>query len=611
MSDFRRQHGLPITAALSVLICLARLNAQSNTPSAVDQWTDQLGSNDFFSRRTAYQQLLQNGDATADTLFAARRQQTGDRRMVIERLLGKLDCALCSDSDSPQVVQWLGGYGERTFHDRRLMIDYLATQSSEESGMALARIARLEKNDALATRTAISLIERLGATGIDSGNGASDEPDDKARQSIRWLRICLFNAEPSIDPRLANFELLARNELDAIGTGDVDETQQENCRRLVEWLIDRELAVNRQASAKNWATMLMDLIDDTPDEVSRMLLWLRSRELSAAAADFYRRYSATIESTPLTCYQMADLFEFAQQPRYATRLVDLADVLAAEAKTPRYAFGLQLQRLGLYRYAEIEFRRQLTTSPVDSMESLRARMLLLDLLVDQMRYLDAATLIDQIGPLLEADGWRDKVLSVARRSAPSLLAYAEYCRALDAQQRNDKLRQRIHLLRSVELDPYNSDILIGLYSTSDKDPHKVELAEVLIVRALARIDDQIKAAVQRMSPELEPAVRHSFEFELAVLLNRWAWLAANTDRYLGPALVRAKEAVELRPGYAPFADTLARCLYANGQLDESVAAAQQAVAAAPHTLEFRRNLEHYRHQQKSQSVAGLLNSPNN
>jgi tetratricopeptide (TPR) repeat protein len=336
------------------------------------------------------------------------------------------------------------------------------------------------------------------------------------------------------------------------------------------------------------------------------MTWLRGRELPAAAAELYRAHSATVEASPLLCYQMADLLERARQSAYAGRLVDLADAIMAQSARPRYPFGLQLQRLGLSRPAEIEYRRQLTTSPVDSVESIRARMLLIDLLVDQGRFGEAASLLEPCREQLESAGFRDKFVAAARRTPESALARREFYLAREARQRGDQLQQRIHLLRAVELDPASTDVLIDLHATSGNDPRKKQLADTLIDAALASLDQQIRILVEKLVPESEPSVRHGLEHELSLLENRWAWLASNTGRHPSESLRRSLRALELNPGYAPFADTLARCHWTLGQLSEAVAAARQAVAAEPSCLEFQQNLEAYLKAQKSQSIAGLL-----
>ena len=76
--------------------------------------------------------------------------------------------------------------------------------------------------------------------------------------------------------------------------------------------------------------------------------------------------------------------------------------------------------------------------------------------------------------------------------------------------------------------------------------------------------------------------------------NHWAWLIANTEGDMQKALAYSQRSLELRPNEASFLDTLARCYYANDDLENALKQQRKAVALEPHVQALHRQLEFFK-----------------
>jgi Flp pilus assembly protein TadD len=77
------------------------------------------------------------------------------------------------------------------------------------------------------------------------------------------------------------------------------------------------------------------------------------------------------------------------------------------------------------------------------------------------------------------------------------------------------------------------------------------------------------------------------------LHNQWAWLVANTEGDYAKAVEHSKRSLELAPDEPSYLDTLGRCYYAAGDLENAVKTQRRAVELAPHYQVMRRQLAQF------------------
>lgn len=69
--------------------------------------------------------------------------------------------------------------------------------------------------------------------------------------------------------------------------------------------------------------------------------------------------------------------------------------------------------------------------------------------------------------------------------------------------------------------------------------------------------------------------------------NHWAWLVSNTEGDYAKAVEFSQRSLELSPGSPSYLDTLGRCYYAAGELENAVKTQRQAVEGHPHLMVMR------------------------
>lgn len=158
-------------------------------------------------------------------------------------------------------------------------------------------------------------------------------------------------------------------------------------------------------------------------------------------------------------------------------------------------------------------------------------------------------------------------------------------------------------------DPENVDIIISMMEMTDASdpkqlPERVEKSMAPQAKMSQRRDEAKKAfasavlAFRESLPRLEKSLRTSNDNDRAtpqshysIALNTYAWLLASTGHDLEYALECSELACRLAPNNAAFIDTLARCNFRVGNIENAIQLQKQAIAAEPSMRELRRNLE--------------------
>jgi Flp pilus assembly protein TadD len=77
------------------------------------------------------------------------------------------------------------------------------------------------------------------------------------------------------------------------------------------------------------------------------------------------------------------------------------------------------------------------------------------------------------------------------------------------------------------------------------------------------------------------------------LYNQWAWLIANTEGDQAKAVEFSRRSLELSPDEPSYLDTLGRCYFAVGDLENAVKNQRRAVELAPHFHVMKRQLKQF------------------
>jgi len=140
----------------------------------------------------------------------------------------------------------------------------------------------------------------------------------------------------------------------------------------------------------------------------------------------------------------------------------------------------------------------------------------------------------------------------------------------------DTKAQREKLQASLDAYPKDVDTLIAVYNLPDNTPKQKMEAKERVARALAAIEEEIRAL-----PD-DPNSR-----------NEYAWLAANTEGDLSKAIDYSRGSLDESFDSSSYLDTLAHCHAAAGSIERAIRTQWLAVRQEPHSQTIRRNLARF------------------
>ena len=177
-------------------------------------------------------------------------------------------------------------------------------------------------------------------------------------------------------------------------------------------------------------------------------------------------------------------------------------------------------------------------------------------------------------------------------------------RAKDFHAKRQYDEERTQLEQALSHDAFNADILIAMYRIP-------EGSEEWQQRTQQRIDalaDRFRSAILLADRNYQAAPSEENKVRLALMLNQFAWLAANTDGDRSAALESSLRSLELTPDDPGYLDTLAHCYYAVGELEQAVKHQRRAVEQEPGSGQIRLQLQLFE-QALRQQVADSAGGP--
>jgi len=241
--------------------------------------------------------------------------------------------------------------------------------------------------------------------------------------------------------------------------------------------------------------------------------------------------------------------------------------------------------MGHFDWAEREWRYVTQSFPVFSDEAMTARNDLSMWLHDRLRHLEAAKLLQEIEDEIGADPEQEKrVLKNPQQHFMVTVTRArkEYYFACHAESQGDYAGQKVHLSKAIDRYEIDADVLIAMYRLKGVD-------EAYRLDTLKRI--------KHVSEVLSQQIR---EYpERTGYLNHWAWLIANTEGDFQQALACSQASLKWQPEEASFLDTLARCLYATGDLEGALEQQRKAAKLDPHVFALERQLAFFEQEMAS------------
>ncbi|MCL6503629.1 MAG: tetratricopeptide repeat protein [Pirellulales bacterium] len=542
------------------------------SPSRIRQLIAELGHDDYFVRERAQAELARLGLDALDALTEAEGSDDIEIAARARYLIRRLQVEWATDQDSPEVKELVERYQAPDEATRREVLAELAALPENRGVPALCRLVRFERSPVMSKLAALALISHrpeeeaaaARAEKISEAIGASTRP------AAEWLRVYL-RAASDTEAACAAWESLLEAELQA--RRDAPHTTRPE---IVLALWQQQYQFYRQLGRQVDAAKAIESIVQLPDNASRLprlIDWLLEQEAWEGVEKLAEQHATQFAQTPLLLYQLAHARSLRGEAAKAQEAVEQALQLNPKDFEAHYAVAQELSRHRLGRFVEGELRLMIQFNPPGHIYTLACQQWLSELLHDRGDHQGAAAVRQEAVAAMEANinaGNQDAIGSLDPAQFRARMHYFLACHAHEQGRREDQIE---HLKAAMAEDPTDADVLIALHRIADL-PAELRDETMRLIRAAAEeFRNQIQAA-----PEDPQAY------------NQLAWLLANTDGDKQEALQASKRSLELKPNTPAYLDTLGRCYYALGDLQNAVKYQRRAVALDPDSGLMRKQL---------------------
>lgn len=578
---------------------------QADTPAVSDAeiavLIEQLGADDYAARERAAASLDALGPAAIDSLLAAVESHAALDIEVSLRAQWLADSIPIVDArDDPQVAALVQQYRRQSFFGRVKLMRRLLRADYDAGVEPLARLARLERDPALA-RIAAALLVGEWTPGdpawaamsprILAGLGGS------GRQAAALLRtIVLFSQATSADDRgrlaregrdlLPGLARLAARPMGTAATTPDDPFPQSLLvfeRGVADMLVaaglrDEAVVIVKtriEAALKNLPDDAGNETHDLRDAIAENLVWSSEHGLGDVVTTINESTAAGVQCKPIL-YAAAACERSRGRAAEATRLAEAAFTTAKSDFSDRAQAAILLVQWGQSDWACREFTAMVDDPGGRPERHTFAAVLYCEHLHDQGRDAEAAMVLRAVvEPSRDEAGYLAALLQLGRDPlmARSRMHYFEACAAA---VRGDDAGRRKALDAAASTVAKDIDALIAMYELPDASPEHRARVRGLIAEALTRIEGQMDAVPDDLQTR-----------------NEWAWLVANTEGDIAKATAYSRATLEGSPDNASYLDTLAHCHAAAHDYDLAIRAQRLAQRLEPHNRLIRLNLEKF------------------
>jgi len=556
--------------------------SKRSDPGGIELLIDQLGSEQYFLRRHAEEQLIERGADVFDQLQLAEEHPDLEIATRAHYILQRIRIEWIHPNDSAEVQATMHNYGDLSKAKRLERMGQLIALANDDGLGALCRIARFEPSPQLARNAAFVVMRSAAPPKRVSEQVAviRRELGDSRRVPVEWLRT--YGEQLEQPERVIDRWLTLIDEEDA----RLAENSPDTGAVFVYKLIDFHLELCREnpqpeaifASLQRRTDLYVRQEGRLRNGLAYAMNWLWEIEQWEALALLEDHYDKTIRQERLLVYLAATARWRQGRDELAEEFAERGYKMEADDDADREDIGDLIGEMGRHDWAEREWWFVVEAFPVLDSNSMSARRSLALLrLHDRGEDRRAAELIAEVSDTLEADAKLKRIImrDVGGRSLLNLLhVQKDYFLACQAATDGNYELQRKHLESACVRDPQDPDVLIAMYRVKDAD-------EAFRKQTVARIQQAARTVENDIKQEPNNARWY----------NHWAWLVSNTEGDFAQAVKHSLRSLELSPDSPSYLDTLGRCYYSVGELESAVRVQREAVRRHPHLQVMRDQLE--------------------
>ena len=591
-----------LTAVLAGTAVAELTETDTQAQAQIEKLIAELGSPQFRVREAAGEQLSTMGLTAYEALLKVVDHPDIEIRLRSRRIIESLRGGFLVDGLAEELVALLEDYHSKSLEQRRALIVELQILLPHQGADALARLARFEETESLSRAAAQAVLAVPFAGRVDLGPMVASIESAisfSERAATAWLRAYCRSFHKDAQAQQLWEQLIARETSRDLAIDETDANRQADVAQLKRAAVDAAWFCGDQVTAAKYCGALAAGLT-TPEQQEDWLRWLLERsawqtlvELAAAEADAF-------QNNPVMLYGLAEaqagLGQDEQAEQTATKALELPELTLVDHQA--MAVWLKSGR-GLHRWAEAEYRVALDASEPGTTEYFRVNRWFAEMLHDLGRDGEAADLREEALELVSAakekrtDKHQQMRLRAFRNSGEDedeLRARVLLFRALDYRSSGDREQELEQLMKAGEVGAEDIDLLIVMFNFSDPPEELEKMTSTAINKAAARYRNEIREFADGFESD-RSANRDTYRQALATSLNQYAWLVGNTQGDVQEAIQNSRKSLRLKMGEGGYLDTLARCYYRAGQLEEAVRVQRVAVERAPHELQIHRQLD--------------------
>jgi tetratricopeptide (TPR) repeat protein len=559
--------------------------ADSSAPLAEDahaarvaELIAELGDDDFFVRQQAQEELERIGFEAFDALDDARQSDDVEIAARATSLIRRMQSEWTEADDPPEIRELLADYKRLDQNAHLLLLQRLAALPQQTGLPVLCRLIRFDRSEVLSKLAALALIEgtqppddagwRERASLLRRGLGRSD------RAAAEWLNVYLAAHDDPGDAA-ARWGEIAASEQKAL-TIDPRSTQP----AIVMSLWRQQAGVLRKLARREEAVEAMvrvvELEEGGSNTLGELLNWLIDESDFEQFDLVAKKFNGQVRTDPLLLYQVAQARQKQGDTDRADETIAAAVAINQGNQAAHFNTARALQGRGMFDWSQKEYEEAVAAGRAGSAATLECQRALSEMLYDQARYADAASLLETSLAAVDADAKQGRTgeLEKTGREPQEVQARIHYFRACGQGAAGEGAAQLAELEQALAADQRDIDVLIALYGMANLPPDLRKRVVGLIDESAQDLRDLIDQAPEE--PDLH---------------NQLAWLLSHTHGDKQEALQLSKRSLELSPNSAGYLDTLGRCYYALGDYPAAVRYQRQAVERDPHGGQIRRQLE--------------------
>ena len=579
-----------LTAAFLLLAHSVAFSAEAtpaSDPDAVAKLVLQLGSDQFALRRRAEEELTRLGPIAQEQLKLA--EQSNDLE-VAERasyILQSMRVDWIRPQDSAEVRRALSRFGDLSREEKQNRIQVLADLPNGQGFPALCRIARLEHIPGVARRAAISLLDqKFPAEGTPAlVEACRQELQADARPAAAWIELWL-REQSDRQATLADWNKAIDAEVKLLNEESPD-TDFPTVFALLQRRLDacNELELVDETTAALLAIVdLMNKGEDRRQFDSSLVYaigWVVDHERWDVLNQLYQKYRGEIHGDRKLLYRYAAALSRAGQAEEANKLAERAFAMKVDDPIDRVSIAAAIAEIGAVDWALREYKTAIEAMPPMSYESLIARREVSTWLHDRQDYKGASDVLLEFFQQIQA-----KENRLARRELLQQLDGTQYLNAIEGRQ---LLYQANYQHSRGEYD-LERETLENAYKKYDDDPD-ILIAMFRMPDATAEYKQQTRDRIAKMSESYSTQIDDSPEDPSKY--NQWAWLVSNTEGDFAQAVQHSLHSLELSPDEPSYLDTLGRCYFSAGDVENAIKSQRKAVELAPQYQIMRRQLAEF------------------